>query len=92
MLVHNEVADDLSENVAFTAAIKDGISQSHDQIRCSVRRYATETHIPHVVQDAENEVAEQGQDLVNTLQEQRKNTTSELLSLRKLVTAAAAEN
>ena len=57
-----------------------------------MRRYAAETLIPHVVQDAENEVAEQGQALATTLQEQRKNTASELLSLRGLVTAAAAKN
>ena len=57
-----------------------------------MRRYATETLLPHVIQDAENEVAEQGLVLANTLQEQCENTASELLSLRNLVTAAAAKN
>ena len=46
----------------------------------------------HVVQDAENEITEQGRALANTLQVKHENTMSELSSLRNSVTAAAADN
>ena len=91
-LVHNKIADALSNNIAFKAAMEGVIAQSHDHIQRSVWQYTTDNVIPCVVQDTTNEVDAQSQALATSLREQRKHTASELLSICESVSAAAAEN
>ena len=71
-IVHHEIANALSDNIAFNASMEEGIAHAQDYIRRSVRQYATDNVIPRVLQETTAEVDKQSQALETSIKEQRK--------------------